>query len=207
VPTFLQAKATLGWRFHQLLRDDFRARFRQRDPFRTFLAAFDLSRLAGRHPVDVSSYLWSRSSLATYILRTLGDGTEMAHSIEGRLPFLDHRFFEHARHLSGNVKVRDGVQKFILREALADLLPEDVRRRRKHPFTAPPLCVLGGPAAAFLEDTLRSRAFAEMPFFDPARIRSLLDRIPSLSERERIATDPVLMLALTACLLGERFGM
>jgi asparagine synthase (glutamine-hydrolysing) len=155
----------------------------------------------------VSSYLWSRSSLANYILRTLGDGTEMAHAVEGRLPFLDHRFFEFVRGLPTDVKVRDGTEKYVLREALADVLPEAVRRRAKHPFTAPPLSLCGGGAEALLQDTLRGKTFAAQPFFAGDRTLALLDRLPALGERERIANDPVLMLALTACLLRQRFGL
>jgi asparagine synthase (glutamine-hydrolysing) len=207
VPTFLQAKATLGRRLHQVLRDDFLERFSGRDPYQTFLGCFDLAgQVIGRHPVDGASYLWSKSSLAMYILRTLGDGTEMAHAVEGRLPFLDHVFFAQARTLPTNVKIRAGTGKFILREALADLLPDAVRKRTKHPFTAPPLDLSGG-GAALLQDTLRNRGCRATPFFDPKKMTSLLDRLPSLPERERIATDPVVMLALTACLLQERFGL
>jgi asparagine synthase (glutamine-hydrolysing) len=209
VPTFLQAKATLGWRIQQVLRDDFRLRYTGRDPFSAFLACFDVQgQLLGRHAVDVSSYLWSKSSLATYILRTLGDGTEMACSIEGRLPFLDHGFFEYARELPATVKIHKGIEKFILREALADVLPEEVRRRGKHPFTAPPLSLFrSAGASAFLQDTLRGGGFAACPFFDPAKVLALLDRLESMDQREAVASDPVLMLALTACLLQERFGL
>jgi asparagine synthase (glutamine-hydrolysing) len=205
VPTFLRAKATLGLRMRALLREDFLRRFSQCDPYRAFLDCFDVpGQLVGRHRVDASSYLWSKSSLANYILRTLGDGTEMAHAVEGRLPFLDHPFFEHVRRLPASVKIHQGTEKYILREALADVLPEAVRRRAKHPFTAPPLSASGG---AFVEDVMRSRTFAEVPFFAADSAIALLDRLPSLPERERIATDPVLMLMLTACLLQERFGL
>jgi asparagine synthase (glutamine-hydrolysing) len=208
VPTFLQAKATLGARMHGVLCEDFLNRFRGRDPFREFLGCFDVpGQLLGRHPLDASSYLWSKSSLATYILRTLGDGTEMAHSVEGRLPFLDHVFFEEARELPAEVKIRDGVGKFILREALKDTLPEEVRNRGKQPFTAPPLSLVGGRGEELMQDVLRGRRLADCPFFDREKMVSLLDRLPSLSQRERVATDPVLMLALTACLLQERFGL
>jgi asparagine synthase (glutamine-hydrolysing) len=207
-PAFLQAKATFGWRMRRLLRDDFLRRFSGRDCYADFLTHFDLGRLRNRHPVDVSSCLWSASSMATYILRTLGDGTEAAHGVEGRLPFLDHVFFEHARTLPTNLKIRDGVEKFVLREALAGVLPAAVRRRAKHPFTAPPLCA-GDPAAAgdLVQQMLRGPGLAHSPFFDPEKVVALLDRLPALPGRERVATDPVLMLVLTACLAQERFGL
>src|SRR5262249_24117542 len=74
-PAFLEAKATLGRRMRSLLRDDYAHRFDGRDALLAFVSAFDMpAQLEGRHPVDRASYLWSRSSLANYILRTLGDG-------------------------------------------------------------------------------------------------------------------------------------
>ena len=209
VPSFLGAKATLGHRMRGLLARDFTAEFAGCDPYETFLAKFDgPGQLAGRSRVDQASYLWTKSSLATYILRTLGDGTEMAHSVEGRLPFLDHNVFALARSLPTGVKIRGGVEKHVLREAMRGLLPDDVRLRPKHPFTAPPLSRYRSPALhEYLQDVLRSKAFAAVPFFNPAAVCRLLDRLPGQSEREQVATDPVLMLALTACLLQERLHL
>jgi asparagine synthase (glutamine-hydrolysing) len=209
VPAFLEAKATLGCRMRAVLRPAFRDAFAGRDPLAHFLEHFDApALLAGRCRVDQSSYLWSRSCLAEYILRTLGDGAEMAHGVEGRPPFLDHYLFDFVRRLPVGLKIRGGVEKFILREAMAPLLPEEVLRRRKHPFTAPPLCLFSTPALdSLLRDAFTSRAFAEMPFFEAARLTELLERRGDLPERERVALDPVLMLALTAHLLQERFGL
>src|SRR6185295_19409982 len=94
VPSWMEAKAALGARASSLLSSDFSARFAGRDPFAEIAKAFDPSQIAGRSRVDQAAYGWSKLALAGYILRTLGDGTEMAHAVEGRVPFLDHRFFE-----------------------------------------------------------------------------------------------------------------
>ena len=80
-----------------------------------------------------------------------------------------------------------------------------MRRRRKHPFTAPPASLFAGPER--LQDILRSRVVADVPFLDAGRVLAVLDALPGLSERQRIAWDPVLMLALSACLLQQRFGL
>jgi len=50
--------------------------------------------LAGRAPLNQSLYLWAKTALPNYILTMLGDRMEMAHSIEGRVPFLDHHVVE-----------------------------------------------------------------------------------------------------------------
>lgn len=51
-------------------------------------------RLRTASPLHTRAATWIRTALAQYILRTLGDGMEMAHGIEGRVPFLDHRIVE-----------------------------------------------------------------------------------------------------------------
>jgi asparagine synthase (glutamine-hydrolysing) len=202
VPTFLQAKATLGLRMRRLLRPGFIAEFAGVDPYREFVARFP--RLTGRDRVGVSSHLWARSALAKYILRTLGDGTEMAHGVEGRVPFLDHVLFRFTAGLPTDVKIRGGVEKWLLRESLKDVLPPAVQARRKHPFTAPPPARF---ARGFFRDRLSPSALADSPFFDPAAVCRSLDRLDTVADSFRTAADPALMLVLTSVLLQERLGL
>lgn len=209
VPSFLQAKGTLGYRLRGLLTEEFRQRWVQRDAAEQLLRATDVAgQLAGRHRVDQAAYLWTKQALAGYILRTLGDGMEMAHGVEGRLPFLDPRVFELARVVPIDLKIHNGIEKHLLREAAlrAGVVTDEVARRAKHPFMAPPLGE--EPAGArFLQDWLRSSALEAVPFFDAQRVRALLDTLPKLSPRERVATDPVLMLVLTATLLQAHYRL
>jgi asparagine synthase (glutamine-hydrolysing) len=204
VPAFLRAKATLGQRLRRLLRPEFVARFAGHDPFDEFLDAFDPGLLAGRHQVNQSAFLWSQSALATSILRTLGDGTEMAHGVEGRLPFLDHHLFAFVRRLPIGLKIRDGVEKWILRAALGAQLPAAVRDRRKHPFTAPPIATAAtGPGREFCRDHLAGE-LADSPFFDSTAVLGWLDELATATDRERVAADPALMLVLTSVLWQGR---
>lgn len=204
VPTWLAAKATLGRRVHALLADDFLAAHAHTDPFADAVDALDAAQLTGRAPVMQAAYAWTKLALADYILRTLGDGTEMAHGVEGRLPFLDTRVFEVARALPLASKVRDGVEKWALREGARSLVTGDVARRQKHPFLAPPLGVSGGGAWADVVALARQRP---PPFFDARKVGRWLDALPGATAAEQAASDPALMLLATSTLLGERLHL
>jgi asparagine synthase (glutamine-hydrolysing) len=212
VPAFLEAKATLAWRTRQVLSDAFKSEFGDRDAYRLLLDSMDVTgQLRGRHPVNQSLYLWNKTALPSYLLVILGDRMEMANSIEGRLPFLDHHLVEFARTLPVSMKIKNGIEKYLLREGARPFITDTVYRRRKHPFLAPPLA--GKPDATeasqdidpLVHDLLHSDSFKALPFYDHKRMLGLLDRVPSMSPRERAATDPVFMMALSAAILQKRF--
>ena len=70
-------------------------------------------RLAGRDRLNQSLYISAKTSLPNFILSYLGDRMEMAHSIEGRVPFLDHQLAEVAAHMPVNMKVNGTKYDFI----------------------------------------------------------------------------------------------
>jgi asparagine synthase (glutamine-hydrolysing) len=209
VPTWFEIGATMAAKRLSLLTDDFKAAFAGWDSALFFLNQFDVpGQLAGRDPLNQSLYLWSRSALCNYILVLLGDRMEMAHSIEGRLPFLDHHVVECLRQMPVALKIRGLTEKYLLREAARDVLTDTVYRRQKHPFLSPPVTTLPGERFhQMLQDTLRGRALAALPFFDQRKVVALLDRLPAMTDGERTAWDPLLMAILSACVLQERFRL
>jgi asparagine synthase (glutamine-hydrolysing) len=209
VPTFLEAKAATGRKILDLLRDDYLRSTSDVDPFAALMASVDVAgQLRGRHPVMQASYLWTRLALAGYILRTLGDGTEMAHSLEGRLPFVDDRVFAAARALPISLKIRGELEKHVLREAARPMLPEGTRFRPKHPLLAPPITRFpGARSAALIAELLGSAAFRAQPFFDPRRVRKLVDGLPLLDDRACRALEPIVMTALCTAVLQDRFRL
>src|SRR6201999_4079312 len=100
--------------------------------------------VAGREPVNQSLYLWSKAVLPSYVLTVLGDRMEMAHSVEGRLPFLDHPVVELVRDLPISQKIRGMTEKYVLREAARPVLTATVYGRHKHPFLSPPAALTPG---------------------------------------------------------------
>ena len=99
-------------------------------------------------------------------------------------------------------------EKYVLREAVRDLVTDDVYRRQKHPFLSPPATL--NPTQklhALVQDTLRSDALASLPFFDRGKVVALLDRLLTQDEATRVAYDQVLMRLTSACILQERYRL
>src|SRR5580693_3005337 len=121
---------------------DFKGRFAGRDSTRLFLDTPDVPAvLRGRDPINKSPFVWAKSVLPNYVLTFLGDRMEMAHSVEGRVPFLDHHVVELCRDLPVTQKIRGMIEKYVLREAARPVLTATVYNRRKHPFLTPPAAV------------------------------------------------------------------
>lgn len=82
------------------------------------------------------------------------DRMSMAHSIEIRPPFLDHRIVEFAASLPGELKIRGSAQKIVVRELMRKKLPDATLRRKKMGFDFPAHEWLRGPLRGLLLDTV-----------------------------------------------------
>ncbi len=104
---------------------------------------------------DLATYLWldQKYYLADDIL-TKSDRMSMAHSVEVRPPFLDHRIVEFAAKLPASLKVRGKQQKVILKELMRDKLPQAILQRKKIGFDIPAHEWLRGPLRSLLLDAL-----------------------------------------------------
>jgi asparagine synthase (glutamine-hydrolysing) len=90
------------------------------------------------------------------------DRNSMAHSLEARVPFLDHRLVELLFSLGSEHLIRRGRTKMVLRRALADLLPPSVRDRvDKLGFETPESRWLRGALGDFAAEVFYSRAFTD----------------------------------------------
>lgn len=101
------------------------------------------------------------------------DRNSMAHSVESRLPFLDYRLVEHGYVWPPEAKIRDGTTKRMLREGLADMLPESVRTRQlKIGFSTPEATWFRTTFRPTVEEIIASRSFAERPWFSVGQVRA-----------------------------------
>jgi asparagine synthase (glutamine-hydrolysing) len=95
------------------------------------------------------------------------DRNSMAHSIESRLPFLDHRLVEFSFQIPATLKIQNGTTKMILREGMKDILPDKVRLRQdKIGFSTPEDEWFRGPIKKWIFDVIRSQSFQSRPYFN-----------------------------------------
>jgi asparagine synthase (glutamine-hydrolysing) len=209
VPSWIETFSARSEKMRALLAGDFIEKFGERESFRAFLSDIDVrGQLRGREPLNQSLYLWAKAGLPSYILTMLGDRMEMAHSIEGRVPFLDHHVVEVIRSQPVSQKIRGMTEKFVLREAARDVISDTVYRRQKHPFLSPPATLNPQDRlSSLVQDTLRGPTLAAIPFFDQKKVVSLLDRLQTMDEGSRVANDQVLMLLTSACVLHDRLRL
>jgi len=118
------------------------------------------------------SCLEAESYLVNTLLRDT-DSMSMAHSLEVRVPFLDHPLVEYVTHLPAEQKLSSGTPKALLVKALADLLPSEVVNQPKRGFTLPWQTWLRGPLKRKVEAGLAELAPALSEVLDEQRVRSV----------------------------------
>ncbi|THK36234.1 asparagine synthase (glutamine-hydrolyzing) [Ensifer sp. MPMI2T] len=129
------------------------------------------------HPLHQAQYLESRFLLPGYILSSQGDRMAMAHGVEGRFPFLDHRLVEFAAGLPPEMKLKGLVEKHILREATKDLLPPSIGKRTKQPYRAPDSHSFSGPGELdYVRTAMGEEAIAAGGLFNAKAVTKLYEK-------------------------------
>ncbi|HEY4051549.1 MAG TPA: asparagine synthase (glutamine-hydrolyzing) [Acidobacteriaceae bacterium] len=208
-PSWIEAFSALAARLRPMLAGWFQEKYAYSEGEYNILDDTGmLQQLRGRDPVHQSLYLWAKTMMPTYMLTMLGDRMEMGHSIEGRVPFLDHKLVELIAQQPLNQKIRGMTEKYVLREAVKDLITDTVYKRQKHPFFSPPATLRSNDAfQLFVEDTLRGKTLKEMPFFAQKAVVALLDKLPEMDAGSRTTCDQLLMHMVSLCVLQDRFGL
>ena len=128
--------------------------------------------------LERAAYVEVRTLLEPYLLAAQGDRVAMAHGVEGRYPFLDHRIFEHSVRLPPERKLDAQLRdKVALRELAADILPDAIAQRPKQPYRAPavaPFLADGSPG--WIGEALAPDALRATGIFDERRVAGLVRR-------------------------------
>jgi asparagine synthase (glutamine-hydrolysing) len=156
--------------------------------FRAGLGRFDpLAELRAKLPAGFSTwsaltraaYLEMTTLLSSYLLSSQGDRMAMAHGVEARVPYLDHRLFEFAAALPARSKLRGLREKDILRRwgDSTGLVPPAVTRRRKQPYRAPDVpAFFDGRPPEYVEALLDPASLARTGVFNPQAVAGLVRR-------------------------------
>jgi asparagine synthase (glutamine-hydrolysing) len=118
------------------------------------------------------SFAEARTYMHDVLLRDT-DQMSMAHSLEVRVPLLDHVLVDHVMGLPDAIKQPNGVPKRLLVESLSGLLPDTIVRKPKQGFTLPFDPWMRGPLRAFCDERLGERGLAGREFLSPAEIRRM----------------------------------
>lgn len=196
-------------RIRRLLAPEFRRATAEADSLQELARRIDRSRLAGLSSTAATQYLLFKTDLPGYILSSVVDRPEMAHSIEGRVPFLDHKLVEFACRLPVSMKLNDSSNKYVLRRAMAGLVPEPVRERPKKLFLAPSTESLGldRPGSPLLNTYLTPDRIRDVGIFDPVQVKLILYGVRFLPTGSyyQVLCEAIAMAALSLHILHDLF--
>jgi asparagine synthase (glutamine-hydrolysing) len=158
-------------------------------------------------PLDRAQYIEVITFLQGYLLHTQADRMLMAHSVEGRFPYLDHRVAEFAARLPARLRLQGLSEKIGLRKAVAELLPPEIRARKKWPYRAPiagPLLTTKeGGALLELLDVDRVEAAG---IFDSRAVSALTAKLRAQKDGKASEVDEMSLIgAVSTMLLHDRF--
>jgi asparagine synthase (glutamine-hydrolysing) len=129
----------------------------------------------------VASLSWPsqmmRVDLETYLpedILTKVDRMSMAHSIESRVPLLDHEVVTFAASLPSDLKILGSERKRVLKRTAARILPAEVLTRKKRGFALPIGEWFRGPLRQLLQDTLQSSRARQRGYFQPRFVDRLV---------------------------------
>jgi len=125
-------------------------------------------------PLSQDQHLEVRTLLSGYLLSSQGDRMLMAHSVEGRFPFLDRELIALADSLPATYKLRGLDEKHVLKRVARGLVPERIIRRPKQPYRAPDaLSFSGADRPAYCDELLSADAVKDAGTFDPRAVTPL----------------------------------
>lgn len=174
------------------------------------------------HPLHTAQYVFCKGHLENLILSNLGDRGEMAHSIEGRTPFLDHHFTEYVNNLPPSLKIRAKagpsesvpitfVEKYILREAARPFVTDEIYNKRKHPYSAPLQYPIDGPLHRLMKKLVTEQNVRDLGFLDWSSKklggRTLGEMVDLAFEREDKTVFTLVICVAQWIVLGKRFGV
>jgi asparagine synthase (glutamine-hydrolysing) len=129
-------------------------------------------------PLQQAQYLETTILLSQYLLSSQGDRMAMAHSVEGRFPFLDHRVVEFANKLPPSLKLNGLTEKYLLKEVSREWLPAAISDRPKQPYRAPiHRAFFNDSSPDYVEELLSRSSVERCGYFNPRAVDQLVAKL------------------------------
>lgn len=158
-----------------------------------------------------AQYLESAYLLPGYILSSQGDRVAMAHSVEGRFPFLDHRVVEFASKIPPSIKMKVLNEKYLLKRCAGGLLPSSITKRHKQPYRAPDgKTFFQGKTYEYVEALLSPDRIRQDGLFDPSAVERLVDKFRkgrAIGVRDNMGFVGILSAQLVVDQFVRNFGV
>jgi asparagine synthase (glutamine-hydrolysing) len=162
-------------------------------------------------PLSRAQYLESTIFLSQYLLSSQGDRVAMAHSVEGRFPFLDHRVVEFSTKLPPHLKLYGLKEKFLLKEMAKEWLPKEITSRSKRPYRAPiHKSFFNERNHAYVRDLLSPGYLKAAGLFNPVAVGQMIHKLDAgkhLSETDDMALAGILSSQLVYQQFVKDFSM
>jgi asparagine synthase (glutamine-hydrolysing) len=150
-------------------------------------------------PLSRGQWLEMTTLLAGYILASQGDRMLMANSVEGRFPFLDRDVVDFANALPARHKLFGLEEKYLLKRAFADLVPDDIIHRPKQPYRAPDAAsFFAEDRPAWFDEVMSERAIVAAGVFEPSVVAGLLAKCRRAGGENMSNTDNMRILAVVS---------
>jgi len=143
-----------------------------------------------------AQWIESKLFLSGYLLSSQGDRVSMAHSVEGRYPFLDHRVMEFCSGISSRFKIKGLNEKYLLKQMMKGRLPDQVVNRPKQAYRAPVGASLLAPdAQGYIREMLSPSAVRKHGIFKPESVERLVSKVSgtkTITENDNMALAGIL---------------
>ena len=149
-------------------------------------------------PLSRDQWLEMTTLLAGYILASQGDRMLMANSVEGRFPFLDRDVVDFAATLPARHKLFGLEEKYLLKRAFADLVPDDIVHRPKQPYRAPDAASFFVTRPDWFDEVMSDEALAAAGVFEPTAVAGLLAKCRRTGGENMSNTDNMRLLAIVS---------
>lgn len=162
-------------------------------------------------PFCQAQFLETAILMPGYILSSQGDRVALAHSVEGRFPFLDHRLAQLAARIPPRLKMKALNEKYILKRATRHLIPQTVLKRTKQPYRAPDAesffdTATQSARADYVDELLSADRIRRHGLFNPEAVDNLVQKARQ-GKAIGVKDNMALVGILSTQLLIEQFVM